>query len=581
MNMKSEIKINNIDVSAKLINWNISKDINNNMNVASITFSPSIRSLIDISNGDLITIKRGTLGTENFKFNGYIENINYQGTMIICNCKDKLFDLYRKEVTTSYDYTIDSSAGVVSEIFQDLVTTYGGLRANSNSITDSGTTLILKKFVCNHNKNIDKCKELAGALDWQFYYNSNDSLVYFQPRGEDVFTTDLVIGSNVAQLPKWSIDLTQCVNKLTIIGSPQEVETTEEFSGDASETEFTITYTPISVKVYVDSVLQVGGVESSTATYDYIVDKENKKIVFTTASTPGIGVNNVDVNYSYLAPVVVTGRNQSSIDSYGTYERTITKTDIKTMDDATEYMRGYLTKYSIPFYQTDLNLSYNLTDSIKVGDKVHIIDAQQVVDKYLIVLRINEKFPESYDTITVGDKEFKLENWLENVGFRIAELEKKFIDNQDILLQIEDISNNINYESRYVKYQNTDIDPTNTTLIIGHPTMSIIGTNLIGDTYTTLSTTDERIIQGDDIYKEHFYDTDFKDSTNTTATWNTTTKKAEFTQALKQIQTSTVYYNNVSINTVKLNISQGSGESIVTIDTSLPGISNVDIVEEI
>lgn len=68
--------------------------------------------------------------------------------------------------------------------------------------------------------------------------------------------------------------------------------TTEEFNGDAAETEFTLTNTPVRNirSVTVDAAAQTFGT-------DYTVDYSTAKVTFTSA--PGSGTNNVDIQYDY------------------------------------------------------------------------------------------------------------------------------------------------------------------------------------------------------------------------------------------------------------------------------------------
>ena len=57
----------------------------------------------------------------------FIESFNPDGGSVRITTKDKMWDLVRKEFTHTYDSGIDASAGKISEIFKDIVTTYGGL----------------------------------------------------------------------------------------------------------------------------------------------------------------------------------------------------------------------------------------------------------------------------------------------------------------------------------------------------------------------------------------------------------------------------------------------------------------------
>lgn len=68
--------------------------------------------------------------------------------------------------------------------------------------------------------------------------------------------------------------------------------TTEEFDGDGSETEFTLTNTPVR---NIRSIT-VGGVSQTFGT-DYSVDYSTAKVTFNSA--PSNGTNNIDIQYDY------------------------------------------------------------------------------------------------------------------------------------------------------------------------------------------------------------------------------------------------------------------------------------------
>lgn len=575
--MKTVVKIENIDVSSKLINWRFTEDTNKDINIALVKLPPSVTTIMTPSNGQNLIISRGaTTGEETTVFRGYIENINQNSQGYACTCKDKLYDLWRNTVTQTYLST-GTQAGKISEIFKDLVTTYGGLRADSQSITSSGTLNTLERFRCTQNKIIDKCKQLRDVLDWNFFYDSQDGLVYFEPRGKTIFGTTLTIGENITNSPVWTRDLSQCVNSIRVEGEPQQVETFEEFAGDGSTTAFTLSFRPINVRVEVDATLQVGGVTGGSASFDYSVDAEQGIINFESGSVPSADGNNVDVTYTYLLPIVVEDLDEDSIEEFKKYHRVIKRADIKTVNDAREFASNYLGKYSQPFLRSVLRLSASLADSVNIGHQVRVVDANNDIDGNFVIVKRTLRWPESYDTITVGDKEWRMGKYLTTTQFRIEELERAQSRDAEVQTIMRRSSEDIDFEDRYLKIQTETVAGTDI-FILNHSDYGLLGTGKLGDADLGTAAT-QRIVQGQDTYKEYFYDDDFKDATNTTATWNNSARKATFDYK-EQIQTSDVYDNEAAVNTVKFNIVQGGGSITFKIDSQLPGMSGVDFIEE-
>ena len=285
MPVLTQVKINNVDVGAYLLNYVKEEAWGDAIGFCDITLLKSIEAVLSLSTGQTVEIWRGWVtATDEKRFSGYIESIEPERGIIKVRAKDKLWDLVRKEVTHTYDATIDASAGKISAIFTDLVTTYGGLTADATSVQDSGTIILVNKLVCNHADIFERCKKLSDILNWQIYYRADTDKVYFEAQGFTPNPLLLTVGVNIIEIPKWNYDNAEMCNDVTIVGAYQEIETTE--SGQIGVTSgyttasIALSFTPISVKVYMDAAnppttLKVGGISGSTASYFYQVDREN------------------------------------------------------------------------------------------------------------------------------------------------------------------------------------------------------------------------------------------------------------------------------------------------------------------
>ena len=368
MTMLTQVIVDGIDITSYLINYTIENTYGFATNEADIKILKSVSAVLSISTGQTITIYRGwTIPTEEKVFEGYVESFEPEGGTIDIVGKDKMWDLVRKEVTHTYDSTIDASAGVISEIFKDLVITYGGLNADVTSIQSSGSAITLGKFVCNHTDIFERCKALNKILDWQFYYRSDTDLVYFESKGFTSNTTVLTIGDNVYNVPKWTYDNTEMVNDLTVVGAYQEIEATESgrigTTSGYNPSDIAINFEPISVKMYMDAsnpptTLRVGGLPDSTSVYYYYVDKNQKKI-YPAVGTSFFPTDYAEIRYSHAVPIPIHMYSQASIDSYGQFKKTITYKDLRSVADAEQRGTNYLLKYSTPFILCFLSVFYN------------------------------------------------------------------------------------------------------------------------------------------------------------------------------------------------------------------------------
>ena len=267
--LQTEVKINGIDIAANLLTWRVEKKFGQAITECMITTSAGVLSTVSgLSNGMTITIKRGATGTEQFVFEGIIDEINEKFPNVVVMGKDRLLELLRNEITKSYDKDIDVEAGVGSEIFKDMVNTFTPLTADSTSVQSTGAVEVLTKFICNHVDVFQRALVLADIFDFQFYYDPDDSLVHFEPKGFIDKTGDpLEVGVNVSKTLKFQFDNTQCVNDITVEGATQETEVPETFDGTGAQDVFVLAFVPIVVKVFVDGVEQTLGVPDSTSTF--------------------------------------------------------------------------------------------------------------------------------------------------------------------------------------------------------------------------------------------------------------------------------------------------------------------------
>jgi len=498
--MYTKVTIGGYDVSAYLRGWDSEKTFGQQIGDINIRVAKTVVNTVDIINGMEVKVYRGLVtATDKLVFWGYVEDVDKGekgGTEWKIYAKDKLSLAKRGEKTYSYDQAIDDEAGVASAIWSDLMSPFDF----STSVVSTGTINVLAKFVCNHADPYERGEELCKIYDYQQFYRADTDTAYFQPKGYTNNSLVLQVGQNIVGVPKWNYNFAECQNFITVIGGEQIVETTESKTGTGSQTSFTLAHTPKSVKVYVDGVLKVGGVEEATEDYDYTVDAELRQVIFVNAPA---NAAQITIDYSYPLTIATSSKDSVSIARYcdddedKAYKKTYFKLDILTVEDARNFIKKQLSTYAYPFVTTSIPLTADTdTLALEPGQTLRVVDSVNDEDRYVMITKIRIGWPHKADVLEVGDRIWKTSDWQNNTLDRVRRLEEELGKNQEILVQVFPLDRSINFVRRYFKMQQN-------------------GTDII-------------VTQGGKIYQEFLYDNDFIDTTLTTATVNNTTKEVAF-----------------------------------------------------
>ena len=536
-----KVIINSIDVSDYVMHFTVDEVFDRIIRVAGVGLKNTVSTILDFNDtsliGTIITIQRGVnSATEKTIFKGYVRKVTFEGGKVVISCEDMLSETKYVVVNTSYDYNIDSQAGVIDAIIRDLIddNTTGLSYTAGTTIQPSGSVNIIKKFVLKQKILLNAFQELANLIDWQIYYNSEDDKVYFEPKGFTTSTDVLSTSTNIVKLPKWDVDSSQMFNRIVVQGSPQEIFTeVGPYKLDGSQSGWSITSVllpakPVFVKVYSDTsnpptTEKTGGIEGSSSTYDYEVNTENSLIEWNTDNFAPTTSYYAFVEYSFNIPVNVVRKNDVSITNYGLKSVSKYREDLKTNDDAEDWASSQLSMYSEPFYSSSLKIR-NISD-LQIGNLYSVEDNVNSVFRTLMIKSINYSYPYRYDTVVVADKEFRTANWGSNIQQRIRKLEENQIDTGDVLRDVVDLNRDVLFEPRYFSLQKSALSGTGG--IYGHinPTWGQYGTATYGS--VTRANTTPKIVQGSNTYKEFFYDTDFEGTG--TANWDTSNKELSFT----------------------------------------------------
>jgi hypothetical protein len=479
------IKINSVDVTAYVSKYRKTETYGYSVAVVEIDFSQNVNSVEELVNGKTLEVWEDSSSPPTTKvFNGNIDGFVLDKGVIHLTGKDELNQLINLEVTQVYDKDVVGNPaypdGKISDIFIDIVETYGGLSTNSGAtVQDSGTAIVLSKFICNHADPFERCKKLAETLNWVFYYRADTGYVYFEPKNYTTNSNVLTVGSNVLGMPNWEYDDSELINIVRVEGASQLVQTFEVFSGDGAETVFELANSPEDVAVFYSAAKNFGttarfqseakvvDIVGATSTHDVEVDKK-RATVTCTSFTPANSTNNLLVEYSYFAPIPVRLKDSASITAYGEREKTITFTDVDSLQDAWKRGENILSKYSEPFKSAKLKVLWTNSLSVRVGQQILVSDEVSVpnVVQYLTIYKVTDYWPEAIVELEVGDKQFTIEEYQANILERVKRLEQGMTSYGDAVTEIEDVvlETTLAPDTTVVK-----IDLLNDSFTFGHP----------------------------------------------------------------------------------------------------------------
>lgn len=590
--LETEVKINGIDVKAAghLIKWLVPETFGNAITNCTIMLSASILNTIpDLENGMTITIKRGpTTGTEEFIFDGEIDEVLPQVPFIKVLGKNRLVDLLRNEITKSYDIDLDPEAGVGSEIFIDMVNTFTPLAADNSSVVPTGTTNTITKFICNKTDVFQRALVIADIYGLQMLWDAVNQKVKLEPNGfVDKTTEVLEVGSNVTKKLKWQVDKTQLINDLTVEGAVQETEVEDKFSGNGVQTTFTLASVPIVVSTTVDGDDVTLGVPDSTAAFDYSVDKETKEIRFEPGSIPPAGVDNVVAKYTTAKPVPVRVKNGFSIGKFKTHRTTKHFNDVQTVEDARLRGEQFVAKFGLPFNRVPVPV-LSLKTFVRPGELRRVIDTQNKKDEELVVTQVVYRWPDTEDICHCGDREYKTHEWENKTSERIKRLEEELVKNPDLLVSVEALEYILRNRQRFFTLDHLDFTATDA-LVWDHPQFGdwdAPGQDWGEDDNSDIIDVGQvRLVWALGIYEEEFFDEDFKDA-STTANWDTAAGEIVFgasTFALsKEVYTNDEVYTGAEVTfefsgSPTLLVSSDGGDTFTTLTLSSGLMTIVDI----
>lgn len=360
-------------------------------------------------------------------FKGLVQSLNTGNGKKVVKVWDYGLELLNRTVNTIY--TSQSPEAII----QDVLTNYSSLTYVST--ISSGVTL--GTYVANKKRAWDIVTEMSELLLSNFRVDY-DKKFYLELEGENTITSKVIETPTVILDGQWKSDASQIRNSVTIDGDDRQIfeRDPELFNGTGSQTEFTLSEIPLSIKVeHPVGTIKTGYTPGST-TGDYYLDRESKKVIFDSA--PASGTNNVKITYTVSVPISSRRRDFVSISVYGQRDKVFKKAYIKTREEARKYAEFIINRYKDPIEESTWILPNSEIPSLNTylpNSYIYVNDTINSKSGYYIIRSVYLEQPGELK-VTVGTPIEDIIYWNKEIQQKVKQLEEK--DDNTTLLNEEE-----------------------------------------------------------------------------------------------------------------------------------------------
>ena len=301
-------------------------------------------------------------------FTGVIEDVKFTGSEHeeYIHLRGRDYGAVLQDMTVQPVVFIDRDAGEIAKIIVQQNTS--GIVTTNNVNVATGT--ILDRVAFNHKNVFDALQELGDLSGYYFYVDENKDIHFEVEQG--ISSGYTFNNSNIVKSTVRSND-NNIYNKVWVYGDRILTGATN-VGGIGAGSVITLTDQPHNTNVLVDGVLQeIGGVyqmndPATTANLKYVVDFNQKNIVFVSGTTagdniPASGTSNVTINYERLTPIVKYNEDLTSISDYGPKTKIFSDTSIKDYTQASDIAVSILADNKEPKIEIDIEV-IGVTDII-------------------------------------------------------------------------------------------------------------------------------------------------------------------------------------------------------------------------
>lgn len=448
---KVEISFDNettwTDVSTYNLGWKYKGELNNQADKLTLKLRGDIKSTYDLDVYYPIRVYEGwTTSTDRLIFKGLITRITDEYSNLLLDCADEIYKLLKARKVSVYNRDTDPQAGVLSAIAEDMMD-----EIVPTIVENSGTDLTLQQFITSNKTNVlERVSVLANALNYIILYDPETASAYFVSRNYFTNANVLTLPDDATTRIKWDKDATKLYNDLTFIGGTTSGVRSALFSGDGTNTTFEVDLTPsdsVLVEVYIGSawVEQKQGTPGVSLTYDYYIDKFNKKIIFASGSIPASASDNVRITLSAQIPPIIHLMNDDSIINYNIgrdaddnligIKQVIIEDDVTNNEDAKVRAQQLIDTYSEPFYSATIPLKASIDRdyNYKLGELISVTDASiGLTEQPFIITSIEREFPGAGAKITIGDQAYRLGEVETDLKKRLERLEERLSGDYEV-----------------------------------------------------------------------------------------------------------------------------------------------------
>ena len=306
-------------------------------------------------------------------FKGVIEDIQHQAhhlkEMVSITGRDYMVRLMDETVEPSVYNNLEAGSivkSLIANYTQDITTT----NVNTTSKTITHITF-------NHTPVFDAIKKLADLAGYFFYVDTDKDLNFKESGSNESNLTLNNTNTHSLDIRHSDYDL---ANKVWVYGGRQLTGWRETFTANGAGSTFTLTYNPHDTEVLVAGSTQPkkGGIfelhETVISGVEYLVDFDQKKIIFISGTTPGNFIpgstNSVAVNYQRSTPIIKYGEDRASIAAYGPHSKVIVDKNIVDPQQAKDILIDTLKRQSLPL--TLGNIHFNDIQDLDPGDSVTV-----------------------------------------------------------------------------------------------------------------------------------------------------------------------------------------------------------------
>lgn len=418
----------------------------------------SLTSELDFDDDNEIdSVEFNVLSNFECKYNDELKYYDYTNTNIFNGIiRDIENDNPKKIIVYKYDILLvdrivdDIYEGYqLEDLIEHIVTNFSSLSFSTDFV--SGITI--DKYVSKNKTAYEVVKDLISLVPNLTYNIDNNKVFHLFVKKSQSSGIILENGVNCNVLSGWKEDATNHVTRLTLIGAKQvQQDKVQTYNGDGSETTFTLSEIPRSIKVEVDSgsgfvekELNVEGQRSG----DYNVIPQKKQVIFLAGSIPPAGTDNVKITYTFEINIKLEyDASPDVIDKYGIIEKKVTKKYIDNEDDAFNFCSQYMNTYQEPLISSRIAYvdSLDITNlipgySIEVKDDINTIEGENINDTF-IIRKVKRLFPSSGVIIDIGEIGVGAIDIIKEAKYNVRQLYEED-DNSSIIQKSQVITDNV------------------------------------------------------------------------------------------------------------------------------------------